>query len=367
MSTSGGKIYLVTGGCGFLGKRLVQMLLEREKDLAEVRVFDLHLDESVQQLDRDKVVLIKGNISNLQEVEAAVKGAHVVIHAASLVDVWGRFPPSKIREVNVIGTSSSLDSCYSELQCTWVYNSTMEARGPNVKGRPFYRKNEDTNYDVINKEPYPASKAMAEKLIIEANGRPIQGGRKLATCALRPTGIYGEEHPLMKQFFEKGLATKRCMIRTIPASIEHGRVYVGNVAWMHLLAAQKMQENPLAVGGQIYFCYDDSPYKSYEDFNMELLGPCNFRLLGSRPLIPFWLLYCLAWVNSLLQWLLKPIHTYTPLLNPYTLRVVSTTFTVQTDKAQRQFGYRPLYSWEDSRDHTVKWLKELDSQKQAGK
>uniref|UniRef100_A0ACB8EWL8 Uncharacterized protein n=1 Tax=Sphaerodactylus townsendi TaxID=933632 RepID=A0ACB8EWL8_9SAUR len=250
--------------------------------------------------------------------------------------------------------------------------------------RSHARKNEDTNYDVINKEPYPASKAMAEKLIIEANGRPIQGGRKLATCALRPTGIYGEEHPLMKQFFEKGLAlllnvairsrtssrlyrARQSLTRAHSWGVQMFLEASGNVAWMHLLAAQKMQENPLAVGGQIYFCYDDSPYKSYEDFNMELLGPCNFRLLGSRPLIPFWLLYCLAWVNSLLQWLLKPIHTYTPLLNPYTLRVVSTTFTVQTDKAQRQFGYRPLYSWEDSRDHTVKWLKELDSQKQAGK
>lgn len=61
----------------------------------------------------DKVVLIKGNISNLPEVEAAVKGAHVVIHAASLVDVWGRFPPSKIGEVNVHGKN-----CGS-LKATW--------------------------------------------------------------------------------------------------------------------------------------------------------------------------------------------------------------------------------------------------------
>ncbi|XP_015262312.1 PREDICTED: 3 beta-hydroxysteroid dehydrogenase type 7 [Gekko japonicus] len=367
MSTTGGKVYLVTGGCGFLGKRLVRMLLEKEPDLAEVRVFDLHLDESMHQLDRGKVVLIKGNIGNLQEVEAAVRGAHVVIHAASLVDVWGRFPPSKIGEVNVHGTQNVIEACVTQGTQYLVYTSTMEVVGPNAKGDPFYRKDEDTKYEVINHKPYPMSKAKAEKLIIEANGRPIQGGKKLVTCALRPTGIYGEEHPLMKEFYEKGLATKRCMIRTIPASTEHGRVYVGNVAWMHLLAAQKMQETPLAIGGQVYFCYDASPYKSYEDFNMEFLGPCGFRLLGSRPLLPFWLLYCMAWFNALLQWLLKPFYTYAPLLNPYTLTVVSTTFTVKTDKAQQQFGYQPLYTWEESRDRTVKWIKEIDAQRHAGK
>lgn len=69
---------------------------------------------------------------------------------------------------------------------------------------------------------------------LQGSSRPsllcqIQGGKKLVTCALRPTGIYGEEHPLMKEFYEKGLATKRCVIRTIPASTEHGRVYVGEL------------------------------------------------------------------------------------------------------------------------------------------
>lgn len=35
------------------------------------------------------------------------------------------------------------------------------------------RGNEDTKYEVIHEEPYPVSKTKAEKLIIEANGRPV--------------------------------------------------------------------------------------------------------------------------------------------------------------------------------------------------
>lgn len=42
-----GLVYVVTGGCGFLGSHLVQLLLEREPELRELRVFDLHLDPRV--------------------------------------------------------------------------------------------------------------------------------------------------------------------------------------------------------------------------------------------------------------------------------------------------------------------------------
>nr|XP_042698452.1 3 beta-hydroxysteroid dehydrogenase type 7-like [Chrysemys picta bellii] len=136
---------------------------------------------------------------------------------------------------------------------------------------------------------------------------------------------------------------------------------------MHVLVARQMQDAPAAIGGQVYFCYDASPYKSYEDFNMEILASCGFRLLGSQPVVPHWLLRCLALANNLLRRLLRPFFSYAPLLNPYTLAVASTTFTVQTDKAQRHFGYQPLYTWEESRARTVAWIQEVDAQREAGK
>lgn len=130
----------------------------------------------------------------------------------------------------------------------------------------------------------------------------------------------------------------------------------GNVAWMHVLVARELEQRPALLGGQVYFCYDKSPYKSYEDFNMEFLGPCGLRLVGSRPLLPYWLLVFLAALNALLQWLLRPLLLYAPLMNPYTLAVAHTTFTVSTNKAQRHFGYEPLFSWEDSRTRTILWV-----------
>lgn len=149
--------------------------------------------------------------------------------------------------------------------------------------------------------------------------------------------------------------SKRCLGACPPLS-----PLVGNVAWMHVLVARELQQQAALLGGQVYFCYDSSPYKSYEDFNMEILGPCGLRLVGARPLLPYWLLMFLALLNALLQWLLRPLLLYAPLLNPYTLAMANTTFTVSTNKAQRHFGYEPLFSWEDSRNRTIRWVQAMD-------
>ncbi|CAH2307958.1 3 beta-hydroxysteroid dehydrogenase type 7 isoform X2 [Pelobates cultripes] len=364
MSAGKGQVYVVTGGCGFLGSHLVRMLVEHGENLSEIRVFDLHLDETLQTLSNSqvKVQLVQGDISCLDDVRGALRGSHVVIHTASLVDVWGRVPAAKVTEVNVNGTENVLQVCGEEGIQYLIYTSSMEVVGPNQHGDHFYRGNEDTKYRVFHKQPYPLSKAKAEKLVLQANGRKIKDGKTLYTCALRPTGIYGEGHGLMKDFYKQGVKTGGRVFRAISPSIEHGRVYVGNVAWMHVLAAQYLQERPDTLGGQQYFCYDHSPYKSYEDFNMEFLSSCGFRMVGSRPLVPYFLLYLLALFNALLQWLLHPFCVYAPILNPYTLSVASTTFTVQTDKAEKHFGYRPLYSWEECKSRTITWVQSLEKE-----
>ncbi|XP_058296924.1 3 beta-hydroxysteroid dehydrogenase type 7 isoform X2 [Hylobates moloch] len=326
-------VYLVTGGCGFLGEHVVRMLLQQEPRLGELRVFDRHLGPWLEELKTGpvRVTAIQGDVTQAHEVAAAVAGAHVVIHTAGLVDVFGRASPETIHEVNVQGTRNVIEACVQTGTRFLVYTSSMEVVGPNTKGHPFYRGNEDTPYEAVHRHPYPCSKALAEWLVLEANGRKVspekggaemgllpgtptypasprrpgprascrvpslssaclchqvRGGLPLVTCALRPTGIYGEGHQIMRDFYRQGLRLGGWLFRAIPASVEHGRVYVGNVAWMHVLAARELEQRAALMGGQVYFCYDGSPYKSYEDFNMEFLGPCGLRLRQGLTILP---------------------------------------------------------------------------------
>uniref|UniRef100_A0A667WRQ2 Hydroxy-delta-5-steroid dehydrogenase, 3 beta- and steroid delta-isomerase n=1 Tax=Myripristis murdjan TaxID=586833 RepID=A0A667WRQ2_9TELE len=348
-----GLVYVVTGGCGFLGRHLLQVLLEKEDGLAEVRLFDKHVDLSLKEhsTDRVKVLVIKGDITDHSSVLEVCRGANVVIHTASLVDVWYRVPEEVINAVNVKGTENVIKACVENDIQQLVYTSSMEVVGPNDRGDPFVRGDEDTPYPIHHTMPYPKSKAKAEKIVLEANGTKLKGGSCLHTCSLRPTGIYGEQHQLMKEFYEMGVRTGGWVIQGIPPDTEHGRVYAGNVAWMHLLAARALKDRPHVAGGEAYFCYDDSPYKSYEAFNMQFLTAFNFRQIRV-PLVVLWFLACL---NDLLRLLLKPLCNFTPLLNRYTFAVASTSFTVRSDKALRHLQYRPLYDWDECRTRTQKW------------
>lgn len=172
-----------------------------------------------------------------------------------------------------------------------------------------------------------------------------------------------EEQGPNRRWLVPRLARKElnCLVERTLRGVSTPSPLTGNVAWMHVLVARELQQRGALMGGQAYFCYDSSPYKSYEDFNMEILGPCGLRLVGTRPLLPYWLLMFLAVLNALLQWLLRPLLLYAPLLNPYTLAMANTTFTVSTNKAQRHFGYEPLFSWEDSRTRTIGWVRSMDS------
>lgn len=82
----------------------------------------------------------------------------------------------------------------------------------------------------------------------------VLGGLPLVTCALRPTGIYGEGHQIMRDFYRQGLRLGGRLFRAIPASVEHGRVYVGEARarrWGRL-KKQGRTHMVLGQGGVLY-------------------------------------------------------------------------------------------------------------------
>ncbi len=79
-------ICLVTGGAGFIGSHLVEALLERG---GAVRVLDDFSTGSPANLEgvRDRVEVIDGDITDLETVQAAMRGVEVVFHQAALASV----------------------------------------------------------------------------------------------------------------------------------------------------------------------------------------------------------------------------------------------------------------------------------------
>lgn len=53
--------------------------------------------------EKTKVEVIQGDITDYSSVLEASRGAHVIVHMASLVDVWYKIPDSLIYSVNIKG------------------------------------------------------------------------------------------------------------------------------------------------------------------------------------------------------------------------------------------------------------------------
>ncbi|XP_064593522.1 3 beta-hydroxysteroid dehydrogenase type 7 [Zonotrichia leucophrys gambelii] len=353
-----GLVMVVTGGSGFLGSHLAQVLLDSEPELRELRILDLEPDiELVPERHRSRVRLLRGDVTDFGALCSAFGGAAVVFHSAALVDVWGRCSPEAVARVNVLGTKNVIRACQASGVPVLIFTSSMEVVGPNTRGDPFVRGDEESPYPTRHSEPYPLSKAQAERLLLEANGKPISGGGRLVTLSLRPTGIFGERHPLLELFYRRGRGLGGLLPRTLPQNAEHGRVYAGNVAWMHVLAARAARARPLSVGGEFFFCTDASPWAPYEDFTLWLLEPAGIR---GGPRIPQTLSGLLARLNGALTAILGRFGVvWAPLLNPYTWAVANAPFSVRTAKARRELGYRPLFSWQEARDRTGRWLRAL--------
>lgn len=95
-------LILVTGGSGFIGSHVVDKLVDADH---KVRVFDTRAPH------RADVEFVEGNITELDEVWAAVAGTDVVYHfaAAANVDLVKAHPVETV-ETNVMGTVNVLEA-----------------------------------------------------------------------------------------------------------------------------------------------------------------------------------------------------------------------------------------------------------------
>ncbi|XP_075054293.1 3 beta-hydroxysteroid dehydrogenase type 7-like [Mixophyes fleayi] len=349
-------VYLVTGGSGFIGEHIVQLLL-KEDYVKEVRIFDFNENEALQRLNTASttITFIKGDITNFNQILAAVQGVHVVIHTAALVDFLNIFPFKKLEAINVGGTENVLNACLAMGVPYLLYTSSIAAVGPNTNSDPMMGFTEETIYEGENLLWYGKTKACAEKLICLANGQQTRNGNKLVTCVIRPNSVYGEKTEHLVTSYQSAKSKNNRVNYIEPEDVEKNIAYVGNVAWMHVLAARQMQLNPELLAGQVYFAYDDTPFKQMFKLSHELFTEIDPSIqIGAH--IPYWKMWLIVSFFSIIRFIVKPFWNLKPFLTLPILKLLTITFHHETDKASRHFGYKPLYTWMESKHRTCKWL-----------
>ncbi len=101
-----GLLCVVTGGCGFVGNRLCEMLLER--GAREVVRFDVTPPPSWAKED-NRIRYVKGDITDFDAVSGVCKGADCVWHVAALVGPFHK--TEAYMAVNYQGTVNVIDAC----------------------------------------------------------------------------------------------------------------------------------------------------------------------------------------------------------------------------------------------------------------
>uniref|UniRef100_A0A8B9BYZ4 3-beta hydroxysteroid dehydrogenase/isomerase domain-containing protein n=1 Tax=Anser brachyrhynchus TaxID=132585 RepID=A0A8B9BYZ4_9AVES len=353
-------VYLVTGGCGFIGKKIVELLSQQDY-IKEVRVFDsgAREEEKIIPGKTRASSCIIGDIRDYNLLLAAMRGVHVVIHTAAIVDYRNTVPFWEMKAVNVGGTENVLRACCVLNIPYVVYTSSIAAVGPNTLCEPMRRGNEDTKYSGEVELPYGKTKAMAEKLVFEANGK--NNGGKLTTCIIRANTVYGEKATFLRDLYLFAKAGNDVLDYLEPENTERNSTYVGNGAWMHVLAARHLQLKPDLLAGQVYYCYDDTPRRGFLVTHQLLSSVDPSIRLGSR--IPYWKMWLIIHLHRIIKALLYPFWKPQPFLNLPLLNTIVTTFSYETDKAFRHFGYKPLFTWQESKQRTVQWLKSKEAQK----
>ena len=102
------RLYLVTGGAGFIGSHIAERLL---RDGHSVRVLDNFVagkEENLEQIGGE-VDLVRGDIRDRQVLADAMKGVYVVFHEAALGSVPRSVAdPLTTHDVNITGTLNVL-------------------------------------------------------------------------------------------------------------------------------------------------------------------------------------------------------------------------------------------------------------------
>jgi nucleoside-diphosphate-sugar epimerase len=110
---------VITGGAGFLGKKLARRLLQQEsivgtdgtpQAVSEILLFDV-VKASGPGLDDPRVKTLAGDIANFATVQSIVQGAATVFHFAAVVSAGAEADFDLGYRVNLDGTRNVLEAC----------------------------------------------------------------------------------------------------------------------------------------------------------------------------------------------------------------------------------------------------------------
>lgn len=324
---------LITGGGGFVGRRIVEMLLQHG---VQCRVMGRN---AYHDLEQRGVACYVGNLNDISFVETACKGVDTVFHVAALAGIWGKW--EDYFQTNVIGTRNVIAACVRNKVERLVYTST-----PSVvfNGNDILKGDETLPYASRFLCHYAKSKVMAEKAVLQSVKKGVR------CCAIRPHLVYGPGDPhLIPRLLERGRQQKLKIVGDGTNLVDIS--YVDNVAHLHLLGASSLSKSDKA-NGQVYFIGDEKPVNLWQWIN-DLFAAHDIPRLEKK--VSERAAYGIGYVLEKVYTLLKKNEE--PPMTRFVAEQLAKSHYFSHQKAKNDLGYQPIVSYEQGMKNLFTWIK----------
>lgn len=247
------KKILITGGTGSFGKAFVRYALEHLKPQV-IRIFsrdELKQAEMREEFNSPNLRFFIGDIRDAERVERALRGVHIVIHAAAMkrIEVC-EYNPFEAVMTNIIGTQNVINKAIDCGAEKLISISTDKAASP------------------VNL--YGATKLCQEKIVTQSNS--YVGPRKTRLACVRYGNVVG---------------SRGSVVQIFKSQKDKGEITITDERmtrfWITLDQAVRFVHSSIEMlrGGEIFI--PKIPSMKVTDLAQALAPECKIRYTGIRP------------------------------------------------------------------------------------
>jgi nucleoside-diphosphate-sugar epimerase len=319
---------LITGATGLLGGHLIKELQQRQENIRALVLPVENADNLVQQ----GIEVVRGDITDISTLEAAVRNVDLVFHLAGMMGVWR--PLADYRLVNVTGSENLYNAAKKAGVRRYVHTSSHTVYGLGY-GR-FLTEHDPLRPDP---DPYSLTKAEGDRLM-----RRLMLNSEVETVILRPGTFFGPGDRLhfgrmaQKMKNNKGIIIGRGN-NALPFC------YVTDVVQGFMLAAYH-QNAP----GNVYNITNDQPLTQQEMFNAiaDAVG-------GTRPRLhlPYLPIYYGAIVA---EKVVARVTRTKPVVTQLGAMMFGSDNRHSVEKARRELGFKPEVDLREGIKLAAEWF-----------
>ncbi len=319
---------LVTGGTGFVGSHLTELLIA-----GGFEVTCLVRDrQRLRWLQGRKVRIVQGDCSRPETLPDAVQDASIVYHVAGVTKAYRT---GDYYAVNQVGTRNLLTACsrYASGLGRFVLVSSLAAAGPSSPDRPA----KETD------RPHPVSDYGKSKLLAEEEALSFRD--RFPVTVLRPSAVYGPRDTDVFELFR--WASKGFLLDVGGGERFMNWCHVRDVVEALLLAGAAKVPS-----GSIYFVAEDRIYSS-TDFRQTLLrsGGVSARQIS----VPAWAGYLIGAFSELAG----RIRGRATIMNRQKVReAVERSWTCDLERSRVDLGFQARIPLEQGLAQTWSWYRE---------